>query len=378
VLVALAAVNREARKRGSIGANNLPNPLDNLDLSALGTVCDVAPLTGFNRAIVAQGLKVLRGGKNVGLAALARSAGRDGCGSVYDLGFVLGPRINAGGRIGDASLAARLLATDDPAEAEALAAELETMNAERRVREAEMLREAEAAAAAAAARGPVIVVGSPRWHPGVIGIAAGRLKDKFLKPVIVLGGADDGGPAKGSGRSLPGVNLGEAVAAARGEGLLIAGGGHAAAAGLTMDWDHVDALREFLGARLAPALAAAAGAARTLTIDAVAGVSALNLELCEAVERIGPFGQGHAEPVFALADVRIPFARLVKDAHVRFTLEDKGGARVTGIAFQAVARGFGDAMLRGEGAFHAALRLKRNDFGGRSRAEVELVDLARA
>lgn len=378
VLVALAAVNREARRRGSIGSNDLPNPMDNLDLSALGTVCDVAPLTGFNRAIVAQGLKVLRSTRNVGLAALAKRAGREGAADVYDLGFVLGPRINAGGRVGDASLGARLLSTDDPAEAAELADILESLNAERRRREGEMLEEAEAAARAEAEARAVVIVGAEHWHPGVIGIAAGRLKDRLMKPTIVLGGAGPGEPAKGSGRSTPGVNLGAAVAAAQREGIVLAGGGHAAAAGLTMDWARLDDLRAFLSEQLAPELAAAEGAARTLTIDATASIAALDLALVESLRRIGPYGQGHPEPLFALPDVRVAFAKRVKDAHVRFTLEDARGARIGGIAFQAMTRGFGEALLRGEGVFHAAVRLKRNDYGGASRAEVEIVDLAAA
>ncbi|MGE0830987.1 MAG: single-stranded-DNA-specific exonuclease RecJ, partial [Hyphomonadaceae bacterium] len=291
VLVALAAVNREARKRGSIGANNLPNPLDNLDLSALGTVCDVAPLLGFNRAIVSQGLKVLKNGKNPGLAALARNAGRAELGSVYDLGFILGPRINAGGRIGDASLAARMLSTDDEAEANEIALQLEDLNVERRKREADML--AEAMALAESDPRPVVIVGSPRWHPGVIGIAAGRLKDKILKPVIVLGGAGEGEPAKGSGRSLPGVNLGAAVAAAAKAGVALAGGGHAMAAGLTVEWERVEALKDFLSEALGADIAAAEGAARTLPIDAVAHLGAIDLTLCDALDRIGPYGAGH-------------------------------------------------------------------------------------
>ncbi|MGE3142267.1 MAG: single-stranded-DNA-specific exonuclease RecJ [Hyphomonadaceae bacterium] len=378
VLVALAAVNREARRRGSLGANNLPDPMRNLDLSALGTVCDVAPLKGFNRAIVGQGLKILRETQNVGLAALARSAGRESCGSVYDLGFVLGPRINAGGRVGDASIATRLLSTDDPEEAALLAAELEALNAERRKREADMLLEAEAAALEEAANRPVVIVGAPTWHPGVIGIAAGRLKDRLHKPTIVLGGVSPEEPAKGSGRSTPGVNLGAAVAAAAKAGVALAGGGHAMAAGLTVAWDQVEALKDFLCERLAPELAAAEGEARALAIDATAGLAALDLDLVAALERIGPYGPGHPEPVFALADVRVRYAKQVKEAHVRFTLEDARGARISGIAFQAMTRGFGEALLKQEGVFHAAVRVKRNEYNGRSSAEIEIVDLAPA
>jgi single-stranded-DNA-specific exonuclease len=376
VLVALAAVNREARRRGSIGSNNLPDLMDMLDLAAIGTVCDVAPLTGFNRAIVAQGLKVLRAGKNIGLVALAESAGRPGGASVYDFGFILGPRINAGGRVGDASLATKLLSTTDPEEARELAATLEALNAERRQREAEMLAEAEAAALEEAEKRGVVIVGSHRWHPGVIGIAAGRLKDRLMKPTIVLGGVTEHEPAKGSGRSTPGVNLGGAVARAKSEGLVIAGGGHAAAAGLTVEWDRVDALKDFLADALSGEIAAAAGEARALTIDAPGGVGALDLSLLEALDRIGPYGQGHPEPVFALPEVRVSFSKLVKEEHVRFTLEDARGARISGISFRAMKSPLGEALMKKDGLFHAAVRVKRNDWNGNSRAEVEIVDLA--
>jgi single-stranded-DNA-specific exonuclease len=378
VLVTMAAINREARRRGSIGSNNLPDLIQMLDLAAIGTVCDVAPLTGFNRAIVAQGLKILRNGKNIGMAALAENAGRKGQASVYDFGFILGPRINAGGRVGDASLATKLLSTEDPDEAHELAATLEALNQERRQREAEMLAEAETDAIAEAEKHSVIIVGSHRWHPGVIGIAAGRLKDRLMKPTIVLGGVSEHEPAKGSGRSTPGVNLGAAVAAAKEAGLLINGGGHAAAAGLTVEWDKVEALKNFLSEQLERELAASAGEARALSVDAAGAVGAMDMSLIDALDRIGPYGQGHPEPVFALPDVRVCFSKLVKDEHVRFTLEDARGARIGGIAFRAMKSPLGEAMMKKEGVFHAAVRLKRNEWNGNVRAEAEIVDLAEA
>jgi single-stranded-DNA-specific exonuclease len=341
-------------------------------------VCDVAPLTGFNRAIVAQGLKILRNGKNIGMAALAENAGRKGQASVYDFGFILGPRINAGGRVGDASLATKLLSTEDPDEARELAATLEALNQERRQREAEMLAEAETDAIAEAEKHSVIIVGSHRWHPGVIGIAAGRLKDRLMKPTIVLGGVSEHEPAKGSGRSTPGVNLGAAVAAAKEAGLLINGGGHAAAAGLTVEWDKVEALKNFLSEQLERELAASAGEARALSVDAAGAVGAMDMSLIDALDRIGPYGQGHPEPVFALPDVRVCFSKLVKDEHVRFTLEDARGARIGGIAFRAMKSPLGEAMMKKEGVFHAAVRLKRNEWNGNVRAEAEIVDLAEA
>ncbi len=378
VLVTMAAVNREARRRGSPGSNHLPDLMQMLDLAAIGTVCDVAPLTGFNRAIVSQGLKVLRNGKNIGLVALAESAGRKGQPTVYDFGFILGPRINAGGRVGDASLATKLLSTEDPEEARDLAATLEALNQERRAREAEMLAEAETAAITEAETRSVIIVGSHRWHPGVIGIAAGRLKDRLHKPTIVLGGVSEHEPAKGSGRSTPGVNLGAAVAAAKEAGLLINGGGHAAAAGLTVEWDKVEALKDFLSAKLEGELAASEGEARALTVDAMGGVGAVNIGLIDALDQIGPYGQGHPEPVFALTDVRVSFAKLVKEEHVRFTLEDARGAKVSGIAFRAMKSPLGEALMKKDVLYHAAVRVKRNEWNDTVRAEVEIVDLALA
>ena len=376
VMVTLAAVNREARRRGSFGSNNLPNLMENLDLAALGTVCDVAPLTNFNRAMVAQGLKVLSGSKNIGLQALALSAGKQSCGSVYDLGFVLGPRLNAGGRVGDASLATRILSTEDPAEAADLAAQLEQLNVERRQKEADMLAIATTMAEAEALTRAVAVVGDPSWHPGVIGIAAGRLKDKIMKPAIVLGGGGLGEACKGSGRSVPGVNLGHAVAAAAKAGILKSGGGHAMAAGLSMDWDRLDDLRDFLSETLGPELDAAAGEAKALWVDAAASIAAAGLPLLDALDRIGPYGVGHPEPVFALPDVRVHYASALKGDHVRFVLEDARGARVRGIAFRIAQSPLGEAILKREGAVHVAVKLKRDTWGGGERVDCEMLDAA--
>lgn len=374
VMVTLAAVNREARRRGSIGANNLPDLMSNLDLAAIGTVCDVAPLTGFNRALVAQGLKVLARGGNAGLMALARSAGRAEVGSVYDLGFVLGPRLNAGGRVGDASLATRILSTEDPEEAASIAEELEALNTERRQKEADMLGQAQAMAESDT--NAVAVVGDPSWHPGVIGIAAGRLKDKIMKPSIVLGGGGPDEPCKGSGRSLPGVNLGRAVAAAAREGILKAGGGHAMAAGLSMDWARLADLKAFLSETLAPEIAAAEGEARALWVDATASIGSASLPLMAALDRIGPYGVGHPEPVFALTDVRVSWAGLAKNEHVRFVLEDARGQKLRGIGFRQADTPLGEAIVRRDAPIHVAVKLKRNAWGGQERVEAELIDAA--
>jgi single-stranded-DNA-specific exonuclease len=376
VLVLLAALNREARRKGSIGANNLPDLMAWLDLSALGTVCDVAPLSGFNRAVVAQGLKVLARQENPGIRALAAAAKREKLGAVYDLGFILGPRLNAGGRVGDSSLAARLLSTDDAAEAVELAEQLDALNTERRRFESEMLALAAAEAEAQALGQPIAIVGRREWHPGVIGIAAGRLKDRLMKPAIVLGG--EGDLAKGSGRSVHGVNLGAAIAEAAKAGVLVAGGGHAMAAGLTLEWTRVDEFRAFMAEALAKPMAAAESEARTLWIDAVAGVAAIDLPLLDAIERIGPYGQGHPEPVFALADVGISYASAVKGDHVRCVLQSAGGRKIRAIAFRAGANALGEALMKRDSALHVAVKVKRDTYGGAERAEVEILDGAQA
>jgi single-stranded-DNA-specific exonuclease len=376
VLVTLAAVNRLSRKNGSIGSNNLPDPMATLDLSALGTVCDVAPLTDFNRAIVTQGLKVLAQRRNPGLTALAAVAGRPDSASVYDLGFVLGPRLNAGGRIGAATLATQLLIEDDPAEATRLAEQLHALNAERRQIEADII--AEALSKAEDDPSPVVVVGSPNWHPGVIGIVAGRLKERLRKPVIVLGSAAENEPAKGSGRSVAGVNLGRAVAAAAREGVLTAGGGHAMAAGLSMEWDKVDALRAFLADALGKETDDSAEEARTLPIDALAAPAGITLDLCDALDRIGPFGAGHPDPVLALASVRVRFAKKVGEAHLRLTLEDSRGKGVRAIAFNVANDPIGEALQVRDAVVHVAVRVKRNAYNGSESAEVELVDASPA
>jgi len=373
-LVAIVGVNRAARRRGSPGSNALPDPVQWLDLAALGTVCDVAPLTGFNRALVSRGLQVLARNGNAGLAALAAAAGKAHCEEVQDLGFVLGPRLNAGGRIGDSSLAARLLSTENAEEAKTLAEELDHLNTERRGMEraivAEALRQAEG-------RGePVVLVGSPQWHPGGIGVAAGRLKEQLLKPVIVLGGGGPGEVAKGSGRSVAGVNLGAAVAAAAACGLIPAGGGHAMAAGLSVEWEAVEPLRRFLTEKLGPDCAQSSQQARTLWVDAVVGVRAVNVALIESLAPIGPFGAGHPEPLFGVSQVRVSYAQRVKGGHVRAVLEDPSGARLPAIAFRAEETPMGAALLARSEGLQAVVRLSVNSYRGVEQAQAEIVDLA--
>lgn len=376
VFVALAGLNRHARRKGLPGSNHLPDPMAWLDLAALGTVCDVAPLTGFNRAIVAQGLKVLGRGANIGLAALARVAGREGSAKVYDLGFVLGPRLNAGGRIGDSSLATRLLASEEPAEVEELALRLDQLNAERRSIEQNILAEAIAQADGHEGKRNAVVVAAPHWHPGVIGVVAGRLKERLLKPVIVIGGGCGEEPAKGSGRSVAGVNLGRAVAAAARDGLLLAGGGHAMAAGLSLDWANLDRFRDYLADATAQECAASVHEARSLWIDAVASIRALDFSLLAAIEAMGPYGAGHSEPILALTDVRVAFAQRMKGEHVRATLQDVGGHKIRAIAFRCADGPIGQALLARAGSFSALVRISRNSYRGLDEVQAEIIDLA--
>lgn len=373
-LVTIVGVNRAARKRGAKDANHLPDPSEWLDLAALGTVCDVAPLTGFNRAMVVRGLQKLAKGGNVGLRELGRAAGKAQCQSVYDLGFVLGPRLNAGGRIGDSGLAARLLSTENPEEAAELASMLDSLNSERRAIEQNIVlqatRQAEESADA------VLVAAHNEWHPGVIGVAAGRLKERLMRPVIIIGGGGPGEAAKGSGRSVPGVNLGRAVAQAASEGLLRAGGGHAMAAGLSLDWEQLDAFRLRINDVLRPECAAAASEARTLWVDAMVSARAADFRLLEAIARIGPYGPGHAEPIFGMSDVRICFAQRLKGDHVRATMEDGSGTRIPAIAFRIANEPLGEALLQRPDRVQVLARLSINSHAGIDQVQAEILDLA--
>ncbi|MFN3835192.1 MAG: single-stranded-DNA-specific exonuclease RecJ [Glycocaulis sp.] len=376
-LVFLAALNREGRARNAFSGNE-PDLVAMTDLAALGTICDVVPLTGPNRAIVTQGLKVMSGWQKEGLAALAEVAGLAGEATPYHAGFLIGPRINAGGRVGRAGLGLQLLSTADMDEARALARELDALNAERKAIEQGVLDEAmeRIERGDIPADGPVILAAGEGWHPGVIGIVAGRIKERFNRPAIVIGTHD--GTGKGSGRSCTGVNLGEAVAAAREEGLLIAGGGHAMAAGLTVEARRISELRAFLEARLAPEWAAAAEA-RTLRLDAVAHPAAVDFAFGDALKAAAPFGMGNPEPRFAFAGLRTRFVKEVGTGHLRFTLEDRGGAQLSGIAFRAVGSALGEALTASpDRAWHAAGRVKAEDNRFGRKAELHLEDLAPA
>ncbi|HFQ14746.1 MAG TPA: hypothetical protein ENK41_00205 [Rhodobacteraceae bacterium] len=377
VFVLLAALNREGRKRGLFDSRTEPDLIALAGIAALGTVCDVAALTGFNRALVAQGLKVMNRLDNPGIAALAEVAGAAPPFGTYHAGFVLGPRINAGGRVGQADLGARLLASDDAAECAAIAASLEHFNAERRDIEQAVQEAALQALEAHGTEAPVLVAAGEGWHPGVIGIAAGRLKNRFGKPAIVIG--LDGGTGKGSGRSVSGVNLGAAIGAAARAGIIEKGGGHAMAAGLSLRADQVDGLRAFLIEKIGED-ARRAAASRALRIDALMSARGADLQFVQELQKAAPFGMGNPEPVFGFAAMRVRWAQELKGGHVRCTLEDaSGGATIKAIAFRARDLGFAEALLANDGRLlHVAGKLKEDTYKGRSSVDLRIEDVALA
>ena len=375
--VLLAALNREARRRGLFADHPEPDLRQWLDLAAMGAICDVTQLTGFNRALTAQGLKVMSAWRNPGLKALMAVANAEGPASVFTVGFILGPRINAGGRIGRADLGARLLSTDDPEEAQRLAEELDALNASRK----EVEREVTEAAIRViehesnAPDAPMLLVAADDWHPGVIGIVAGRLREKYRKPVIVVGVDRAANVGKGSGRSQPGVNLGRAVQAAFEEGLLLAGGGHAMAAGLSVRPDTIPELRAFLCGRLADETVIAA-AADGLDIDALVTTAGCDRALWQDFQRMAPFGPGNPEPVFAAADVRVERPMMLRGGHVRCTLIDGSGGKLKAVAWRCQDTEMGRRLMAEGGAIHVVGRLKPDDWQGRAGVEFEIEDVA--
>ncbi|WP_294393406.1 single-stranded-DNA-specific exonuclease RecJ [uncultured Sphingomonas sp.] len=370
-----AAVVRLLRGRGWFATRPEPRLLDLLDLVALGTVADVAQLRGLNRAFVTQGLKVMGQARNPGLAALARAARLADAPTCTDLGFALGPRINAGGRVGRADLGVRLLTTEDPAEAEAIAAELDRYNEERRAIELAVTEAAENLAAAQGNRA-VIVVSGAGWHPGVIGIVAGRLKERLGRPAIVIA-TDEQGIGKGSGRSISGVDLGAAILAAKDMGLLVAGGGHAMAAGLTVDAARIDALADFLDQRLGEDVARARED-RALLLDAVLACGGVAASLVEAMDAAGPYGAGWPSPRVAAGPVRVIKADIVGNGHVRAVVAGDDGRSIKTIAFRQADTELGQALL-GAGPHRRlwlAGRAKIDSWSGSGKAELHVDDAA--
>jgi single-stranded-DNA-specific exonuclease len=352
-----------------------------LDLVALGTVCDVVPLTGVNRALVRQGLLVMAQRRNAGLAALADVARLNETPGAYHLGFLLGPRVNAGGRVGQADLGARLLSSDDPHEVGALAVRLDEFNAERRAIEREVLDQA--IGRIEGLYGPdrkglpsALVVESEGWHVGVIGIVASRLVERYGRPTFVIG--MDGELGKGSGRSVRGVDLGAAVIAARQSGLLVNGGGHAMAAGLTVMRSALPDLAKFLDERIAPQLGTAP-AVRELGIDAALTPGAATQELVGMIERAGPFGAGNALPRFALTSVRVSYAQPVGEGHVRCTLVGAERGKIDAIAFRAGQTALGPVLLDpARPVLHVAGALRIDRYGGRESVRLQIDDAAAA
>jgi single-stranded-DNA-specific exonuclease len=375
--VLLAALNREARRKGLFQDRPEPDLKRWLDLAALGAICDVTQLVGFNRTLTAQGLKVMSAWANPGLAALmdVAQAPRKAA-TAYHAGFILGPRINAGGRIGRSDLGARLLAADDAEEAMALAVELDALNAGRKTVEREITdaaiasieREANFDTAAAA-----LVVAGEEWHPGVIGIVAGRLRERYRKPVVVIGLDRAADLGRGSGRSSPGVNLGHAIHLAYDQGLLLSGGGHAMAAGLTIRPSAIPEFRAFLCEALAGEAALAEDA---LDIDALTSPAAATSELPEHLQRLAPFGPGNPEPVFALSGVNSLRASVVRGGHIRCVLAGAQGASLEAIAWRAEDSDLGRRLLAGGGGLHVAGRLKANEWNGRVTVQLEIEDAA--
>ncbi len=379
VFVLLAALNREARRRGLFDGREQPDIRKWLDLAAMGAICDVTGLTGFNRALTSLGLRVMSDWGNPGLRALLAAAGSEpGVAKCNHAGFILGPRINAGGRIGKSDLGARLLSTDDPEEAMALAQELDALNVARREVERQVTDEATRRVEATGAHAdgsPVVVIEGDDWHPGVVGIVAGRLRERWRKPVVVIGVDAVNGIGKGSGRSQPGMNLGRAVQAAWEAGVLMAGGGHAMAAGLTVKTDSIARLRDFLNDRMAGEQPAAE-AMDAVEIDALIEPRAATRPLFEQFEQLAPFGPANPEPMFALEHVAVREPVAMNGGHVRCRLVGADGAAVRAIAWRCADLPGGKALLSGHGGLSVAGRLKADDWNGRRGVQLEIEDVA--
>jgi single-stranded-DNA-specific exonuclease len=377
VYMGLIALNRALRESGFFAGAKPPDMLARLDLVALATVADVVPLLGLNRAFVTRGLAVMHKRERPGLAALLDAAGADGPPRVYHLGFLLGPRINAGGRIGDAALGARLLTTRDELQAREIAAELDRLNRARQTIETGMLAEAEAEAMLGLGleeRGACVVVAGEGWAPGVVGIIAARLRERFERPAFALAlGASE---ATGSGRSIPGVDLGRVIRAAVENGLAIKGGGHAMAAGVTLPRARLGDFRAFLEARLAAPVTAARAASGVL-IDAAVSAAAATPALVKSIEAAGPFGSGNPEPVFALPRHRLIDVFPVGTDHLRVKAAAGDGRTIEAIAFRAAGKPLGEGLARAKGGLaHLAGTLSINRHGGRERAQLRVVDAA--
>ncbi|WP_169568719.1 single-stranded-DNA-specific exonuclease RecJ [Sneathiella limimaris] len=375
--ILLVALNRELRESGWYGDRQPPNLMQFLDLVALGTVCDVVPLKGLNRAFVSQGLKVMSQRRNPGLVALSDVSGLDEKPGTYHLGYILGPRVNAGGRVGKPDVGPRLLYSNDPSECIELARFLDENNRERKEIEQRVTEEAlEQAERQQASQSAVLVLHGEDWHPGVIGIVASRVKDAYQRPAIVIG--MDGDTGKGSGRSMPGVDLGAAIGVARQKGLIVGGGGHAMAAGLTIDRPQITDFIEFLNHRLGSDVHEVIQNA-SLGLDGALGVEGASVDLIEQLEQAGPYGAGNPEPRFVLSGAKIVQASIVGDKHVRVILTGTGNrGRLTGISFNSLETALGDSLLNHQGSrFHIAGHLRKNTWRGQTSAQILIEDAYR-
>jgi len=374
VLVATLRVMKDKKDRRAFTLDLLSF----LDIVALATVCDVVPLKGLNRAYVVKGLVAARHMNNAGLAALFKIAGLGGPVTPYHFGFLIGPRINAGGRIGDAALGSRLLTIDDPSGAEVIAAKLDELNRERQAMETVMLAEAEAEALAEYGDGSgagIIVTARQNWHPGIVGLLASRLKDRFRRPAFAIA-FDANGKGTGSGRSINGFDLGRMVRAAVDNGLLVKGGGHAMAAGLTVERSALGKLRTFFEESASKAIASLVENS-ALKIDGAIGASGATLDLIDRLEAAGPYGSGHSQPIFAIPAHRLKDARTVGANHVKITLEALDGSRLDGIAFRAADAPLGQLLLNGRGrSVHVAGTLGAEQWQGQRRVQIRVLDAA--
>jgi single-stranded-DNA-specific exonuclease len=374
--MAMVATSRLLRAHGV----PVPELMSLVDLVALATVCDVVPLVGLNRAFVVRGLEIMRQARNSGISALALAARVSGPLNPYHLGFMIGPRINAGGRIGDAALGARLLASDDGSELFTIAAELDTLNAERQRIELEAVEEATRAAEAEVGGGegpPVLVLASSNWHAGVVGLVAARVRERFDRPVFAIALARDG-TGTGSGRSVPGVDLGRAVIGAVEGGIAVKGGGHAMAAGVTLAAERLGAFRVHLVELLAESVAVSRSR-NSLKVDAALTARGATPALIHDVERAGPFGAGNPSPVFAFPAHRAKFTEVVgAGGHVRFTLTSDDGARLKAMAFRAATTDIGQALLSSgsDQPLHVAGSLSLDHWQGREQAQLRVTDIA--
>jgi len=384
VFLVLVATLKALRESGDERAHGL-DLLSLLDLVALATVCDVVPLKGLNRAYVVKGLIAARHMGNAGLAALVRKVALSGPIAPYHFGFIIGPRLNAGGRIGDAALGSRLLTLSDPAEADEIADRLDGLNRERQAMEKAMLVEAEAEAMAefgapetgeeSDSAPAVIVTAGTGWHAGIVGLIAARLKERYHRPAFAIA-FDENGTGTGSGRSIPGLDLGRMVRKAVAQGLVEKGGGHAMAAGLTLERSRLARLRAFFEEEAGATVTRLSGL-RALKIDGALAASAATLELVDLVERAGPYGAGHDQPVFALPAHRLADIRVVGSDHLKLTLVGPDGAKLDAMAFRAADRPYGRALLAGRGAnFHFAGHLSGDFWRGSRRVQFRIVDAA--